>query len=736
MNTMRDVPTLTAAQQVRTPASFVATLKSALAGLNLAQQVTIAGLLFLIPLFVVLYFFLGEVSRGIDLTEKEQRGLQYIRSLYQVHRAAMQHRDVSQSTIPGDPTAPQKLNALQAQAELAMKRVDAVDARVGAEFGTTQRWNAAKQQWAAVLQSLGGNDPNQSIIAYGKLFAALASLKVDIADRSSLTTDPDPDSYYLMDGVTAKLQQSIEQLSYLRGWTWNVAGKKVLSKEEQRELLLLLNVTGKAEENLVNGLNRAFGARPALKSQLGAKVSAAVDQGFRPLLASIQEKLVQLPESEPSALEHINIHPALANRLLKSDYTTLATEWVNDIGSVVERHYALVDPLSSALDELLQNRVSDFKQRMNRVLALALVLTLLAIAMLYLAVKGALAASRRLAEQARLGAAENRRNQTAILRLLNEIEALADGDLKVRASVSEDITGAIADSVNYAVDELQGLVSDVHKATEEVTLRTHAVQEMSAKLLDAAEQQSNDISQTSDELNEVVRSIHTVSSGAAESTQVAQRSLAAAQQGQAAVQNSIKAMNEIRDHIQETSKRIKRLGESSQQIGEIVELISDITAQTNVLALNAAIQAVAAGEAGRGFAIVAEEVQRLAERSAEATKQVGAIVRIIQADTHDAVVAMERSTQGVVEGAALSDGAGQALGEITLVSKQLAELIGVISAATLRQVAATDRVALKMQRILEFTRQSASGTEQTAGSVKSLAEVGEELKVSVARFKF
>ena len=226
-----------------------------------------------------------------------------------------------------------------------------------------------------------------------------------------------------------------------------------------------------------------------------------------------------------------------------------------------------------------------------------------------------------------------------------------------------------------------------------------------------------------------------MSSTAEEGARVAQRSLAAADKGRLAVQNSISGMNDIREQIQETSKRIKRLGESSQEIGEIVELISDITEQTNVLALNAAIQAASAGEAGRGFSVVAEEVQRLAERSGEATKQIGAIVKTIQADTQDAVAAMEKSTQGVVEGAKLSDAAGQALAEIDQVTNNLARLIQTISQATQAQANATTRVAQNMQDILAITRQTTLGTQQTAGSIRDLAAVAQELKSSVAGFK-
>ena len=330
---------------------------------------------------------------------------------------------------------------------------------------------------------------------------------------------------------------------------------------------------------------------------------------------------------------------------------------------------------------------------------------------------------------------ENKRNQEAILRLLNEMSDLADGDLTVRASVTEDLTGAIADSMNYTIDELRSLIIGINKATEQVTTATQQAQTISNQLLDATQRQSVEIVSTNNKVQEMARSISEVTETASESARVADQSLSAAEKGTQAVENSIKGMNEIREQIQETAKRIKRLGESSQEIGEIVELISDITEQTNVLALNAAIQAASAGEAGRGFTVVAEEVQRLAERSAEATKQIGAIVKTIQSDTHDAVAAMEISTQGVVEGAKLSDAAGQALQEIGQVSRDLASLIQRISSATQEQSKAAEEVSHSMTDILQITEQTTAGTKQTAVSIGQLTGLAAELKGSVAGFK-
>lgn len=329
----------------------------------------------------------------------------------------------------------------------------------------------------------------------------------------------------------------------------------------------------------------------------------------------------------------------------------------------------------------------------------------------------------------------NDANQAAILRLMNELQTVAEGDLTQQATVTEDITGAIADSVNYTVEELRTLVSQVQGSVSRMTETTTQVEATSTELLAASDEQLREIRETGESVLQMAGRINDVSAQATQSAQVARQSLMAAESGLQAVQNAIGGMNTLRDQIQDTSKRIKRLGESSQEIGEITELISDITEQTNVLALNAAIQAASAGEAGRGFSVVAEEVQRLAERSGDATKQIAALVKTIQTDTQDAVAAMERSTQGVVEGAKLSDNAGTALGEIDRVSRQLAELIEAISAEASREAQSANIVAANIQHIFAVTEQTGDGTRSTAQLVRELSRTAEELKASVARFK-
>ncbi len=330
---------------------------------------------------------------------------------------------------------------------------------------------------------------------------------------------------------------------------------------------------------------------------------------------------------------------------------------------------------------------------------------------------------------------QNENNQKAILQLLDEMGDLADGDLTVTASVTEDITGAIADSINYAIEALRELVTTINQTSEQVSGATQESRATAMHLAEASEHQAEQITLANDSIKEMTSAIDQMSNDATESAEVARRSVEIAGTGAETVRNTITGMDDIREQIQETSKRIKRLGESSQEIGDIVELIDDIADQTNILALNAAMQAAMAGEAGRGFAVVADEVQRLAERSINATKQIEALVKTIQADTNEAVTSMEASTSGVVKGAKLAEDAGEALKEIESVSEYIADLTGKIASSAQKQSDEAANIKDTMSVIQEITNQTSEGTHQTANSIGQLADLSDQLQKSVAGFR-
>ncbi len=360
------------------------------------------------------------------------------------------------------------------------------------------------------------------------------------------------------------------------------------------------------------------------------------------------------------------------------------------------------------------------------------VLALIGAALQYRSVKLAMAET---ARQSALQDEQNARSQEAILRLLDELSNLADGDLTVQATVGEDITGAIADSINYAIEALRELVTTINGTAITLDSAARQTQATASHLAKASVAQSKQIASASESVAAMATSVEEVSGNAERSADVARHSVDIAHKGGEAVRRTIDGMNAIRETIQETSKRIKRLGESSQEIGNIVELINDIAEQTNILALNASIQASMAGESGRGFAVVADEVQRLAERAANATKQIDVLVRTIQADTNEAVVSMERSTTDVVGGALLAENAGAALEEIEQVSNQIASLVQNISSSARQQSGASQNIARNMQVLREISSQSAENTAAASTSIGKLAELSTQLRKSVAGFR-
>jgi len=487
-------------------------------------------------------------------------------------------------------------------------------------------------------------------------------------------------------------------------------------------------------------------ARRVTEVQAGGAGAAIAGQGLRRNAEDFQQVMTGLREGDPTrelqALTNGNALAALTRA--DEEWTRLRAELEAILGSSEQlfQAQAAAAALVAGSDQLLSDSESLFNAFTStgsigdgRILGSTWISIFAGIIALGAIVGLLVALNRAQRERYETTMELNNRNQEAIMRLLDEMGSLAEGDLTVKATVTEDMTGAIADSINFAIEQLRSLVQTINDTSVQVASSAQETQATAMHLAEAAEHQATEINSASERINEIAVSIDQVSKNSAESADVAQRSVQIATKGAGVVRETIAGMDSIRDQIQETSKRIKRLGESSQEIGSIVELINDISEQTNILALNAAIQAASAGEAGRGFAVVADEVQRLAERATNATRRIETLVQTIQSDTNEAVTSMEQTTSEVVAGARLAEDAGTALGEIESVSTSLSDLIQGISSAARQQSSAATNITQAMHTIQSITRQTSQGANQTAESIGNLAQLAADLRRSVADFK-
>lgn len=599
----------------------------------------------------------------------------------------------------------------------------ALAASMAGEASAAARGNADASQRLAGLLNRARNVapfPGASQEQYAAVETAWNELRADAAALLQAQ-----ESVAIVQRSSASVGEALPVLLTELGNLAALPGLSALIGEVQR-----FEISAQRLQQDVFALASGLGDPPAIAARI-ARTNDYLSQFVRALSqgdASLGIEPVADPNASPRLAQieavYATIDTAVRDSVVSVDGLTAVRQRADEIvasadtvvDTTVQQHTALSARPSGALWTMLP------------LVAIGLAaLMFVAIMSLFRKAAGAQRAARYEAEQ-------NTRNQDAILRLLDELGSLADGDLTAQATVSEDITGAIADSINYAIEALRDLVTTIDEAASQVDEAARQTRASASHLAQASENQSQQVQAATESIADMASSIEEVSHNAERSAEVSRHSVEIAHKGGEAVRRTIDGMNTIRETIQETSKRIKRLGESSQEIGNIVELINDIAEQTNILALNASIQASMAGEAGRGFAVVADEVQRLAERSANATKQIEVLVNTIQSDTNEAVVSMERSTTDVVSGALLAENAGGALDEIEKVSNQIAGLVQNISASARTQATAAADVTRNMGVLQEISSQTAEGSNATSTAIGKLAEMSTELRRSVAGF--
>ncbi|HKX28880.1 MAG TPA: methyl-accepting chemotaxis protein [Blastocatellia bacterium] len=724
--------------------------------LKIWHKVALIAACMSVPIPFITYLLVVEKNKSIETSGLELSGVQYMQPLKGMARDLSRYRDLSNAFLRGATATRSQVAEAErlvdanfaAAEEIDQKLNPAIGKTYGAVFEITNQVRAAKRKWEALKGRAYNAQPDEFFAEQTQLISEILDLIKQVAAKAHLVLDQDIDTYYLISAAVDQVPQAVENIGQLRGLGSGITAAKAITQGELVQIISQLRQTQRSIRAFQQSMNQAYLSNAELKQKHGDLVEIAVREADS-FINFTDQRLVRAKIIDPAPTEFFAAGTRAADRLLKVD-----------------------ELVRNDLESLLNARISRLGVDRIRVIGLILVGVMLTVLGCFLIARGItrqIDVISRLISNIERGNLETRAEsfsedelgkmakafnnmldstsgliqsreerdhiQQAIIKLLDDVSGVAEGDLTREAQVTADITGAIADAFNFMIAELRRLISQVQEVTEQVTSTASQTQAATEQLAYGSQEQAAQITSTSEALGDMTVSIQKVSEDAVSSAAVADQALSSARKGARIVQDTMKGMARIQEQVQETSRHIRQLGERSQEISEIVRLIDEIADRTGVLALNASIQASAAGEAGQGFSVVATEVEQLAKRSTTATKKISNLVHAIQSGINEAIGAMDSTAREVVSGTKLAHQAEHSLGEIETVSRRLAELIQLISLTSIEHARGSEAISRFMAEIAASTQQTASGVMQSAATVKNLAELASDLRTSVASFR-
>ncbi|MEK6813286.1 MAG: methyl-accepting chemotaxis protein [Nitrospirota bacterium] len=664
---------------------------SLLGRLKYAQKFALIGLTLLIPLVLFMVLYISQTNAQIGLSEKERLGLEYIVTVRKMLEHVPQHRGMSVALLSGDAGFKEKMIAKQGEIEEDIKVLDGVDRKLGADLKTQEKWSGIKTKWQDLKGKVFGLSPKDSFDAHTSLIADMIALIGHVGETSTLILDPKLDTYYLMDTIVAKLPALLENMGQARAVGSGVAAKKSASVEEKVHLLTLAGLIQSATQSMHDGMHAAFRARPDLKTSLRPFLHAS-DDGAKKLVETTMKRLL--------SAERIDMSPA--------EYFAQATD-------AIGAGFKLFDAVAPALDNLLKARIGGLERSMFLSIAVSVLVLALAVYLL---------------------AAFYRSVKESVDNLRQASLRMAEGDLTFRLNNgSRDEMATVVRSFNEVGDSFSGVLRQLRQATDQIASSAAELSASADEMEKGSGGQATQATRAAAAMEEMSATVVEVAKNASDAARFSGEATGMAEKGGKVVSETVTGMRAIAQTVENAAFVVETLGKSSHQIGEIVAVIDDIADQTNLLALNAAIEAARAGEQGRGFAVVADEVRKLAERTTKATGEIAAMIRAIQGDTQKAVASMKEGTQQVEGGVSLANEAGAALAQIVEGVRKVSEMVSHIATASEEQSSATQEISANVETIARLAQENGASISQSARAAADLLRLSTDLQQVVGRFK-
>ncbi|MFH1197643.1 MAG: methyl-accepting chemotaxis protein [bacterium] len=737
-------------------------MKKLISNLKVSRKLYLISAAFILPVLFLLYALTTEQNIRIDFGQKELYGDQYLRPLRQLFEIAPQIKYNSSIGISNSSTEQQTI--IQ-KIDDVFKSLDEVDAELNEYLTTTDKLNELKSSWDDLKTNIENSGKQD------KFNSSIRGLISYVGDMSNLILDPDLDSFYLMDATLLKLPENWDLQYQLLTYVEGLISKGFLTPDEKTELTVKLGLLKNNTIALDNDLKVAFNNNPAanLKNALGANI----------------EKCIEVTNRFTSMIDE---------NILKPDSISISGESYRSVAnSAIEENFKFWDSTIFELDGLLQARIDGFTGSKYLTLISIGILLLVTLSFVYFISKNITTSISELSDSAqkfaagddnveiklqsadelgKLGEVFNqmiRKIQESILQIkkekesvdkkielavkeselknaylnesvntmLNGIEKFANGNLDIELKIiNNDEIGKLFGGFNKAVKSIRKLVVTLNEAINSTAESSRQISVNSNQIAAGINEQSMQANEVVAAVEEMTKTIFETSQNTENASSSAKRSGEIAKEGGKVVNETIEGMVKISGVVQKAAQTVMELGNSSDQIGEIIQVIDDIADQTNLLALNAAIEAARAGEQGRGFAVVADEVRKLAERTTKATKEIAGMIKLIQEKTAGAVESMNEGTLEVEKGKKLTDRAGESLNEIIRSAEELVDSVSQVAVAGQEQSSAAEQISKNLVMINDVTQENASGVQQIAHSAGKLDELTNDLKELISKFQF